>query len=578
MDRFPQELIDQICGFLSSDDLPRIYNVSTKFRKAADDQAKLYRQSNFEFSNRERLPYVRGMPFERAVRWIEYISEYSKEQHQQFLTKYSGFRLRYLRSVHFYTYFPDLEDHDDGHDRTTCTCDHHFNCRETADELREKDEAFTRQIRDLFTTLKTVEDRAGKGNHGRYFVTIYTPSRVVLGECCLHRKIDNWRTHLIDPNSLPDVLSVCGLVITQIGYSQAKLDYRISIDLVDRFPNLEHLQYETGRDEWTWSRESPADELIFDFDGVRRDTRHDFGRAIMGLKIPKTLEKVSLNFFHEHGHEGGNVNIYHWQSMPNLIGSAKKDPFSTGIRFLSYHLSVLELKAQVDESLFWPNDGSTPTWPSLQSISVMFHMISPSGAWYFEGPRGEGRDSIGYEVNESSYPPLETTGDDLWLHDEIEENPRSLENGGHHLQFRISPNENLLCPLLTSLAKAAANMPKLKKLNVYSHLTWDPYCASDDELEPFEHFEPPRYMYDVNNQRGFDWGFAYAPPGHHSICPWNSFVEDEDRGEICSARQMWWRAGDWRPIPELHGLFRQIGYQEHGEALEEYWGYDQFVK
>jgi hypothetical protein len=49
--------------------------------------------------------------------------------------------------------------------------------------------------------------------------------------------------------------------------------------------------------------------------------------------------------------------------------------------------------------------------PFLQYIFLMFHMVSPSGAWYFEGPRGEGRALAGYELDDSSYPPLETTED-----------------------------------------------------------------------------------------------------------------------------------------------------------------------
>lgn len=31
-----------------------------------------------------------------------------------------------------------------------------------------------------------------------------------------------------------------------------------------------------------------------------------------------------------------------------------------------------------------------------------------------------------------------------------------------------------------------------------------------------------------------------------------------------------------RPNPEIHGLFQQIGRQEHGEALKEHWDDDEF--
>ena len=66
----------------------------------------------------------------------------------------------------------DDDDDDDGDDDDDEDDDRIF-CRESADEVRERDESFTRQIQYLFDILQLVEKQAGK-NHapGRYRLTI----------------------------------------------------------------------------------------------------------------------------------------------------------------------------------------------------------------------------------------------------------------------------------------------------------------------------------------------------------------------------------------------------------------------
>jgi hypothetical protein len=237
----------------------------------------------------------------------------------------------------------------------------------------------------------------------------------------------------------------------------AKLDYRILLDLVTRLPNLETLKCYMGDDEWTPSYpEEPANLFIWEYDGPRRDTRHSFGASLTPASIPKSLQRVELNFFPRNVMRDAET-VNQWKSMPNLVSPASKDPFSTSLRILSYHLQEITLCVQADETLFWPDDGSTPTWPHLQRVFIMFHTVTPSGAWYFEGPRGEGRESIGHEVNESSYPPLETTEEDEEDDHEAHDYGRSFETH-NAFSFRISPNDNVLGPFLASFAKAAANM------------------------------------------------------------------------------------------------------------------------
>lgn len=242
--------------------------------------------------------------------------------------------------------------------------------------------------------------------------------------------------------------------------------------------------------------------------------------------------------------------------MPNLVIPTLKDPFSTSLRILSYRLQEIKLRAQVDETLFWPEDSSTPTWLHLQRVFIMFHMVSPSGGWYFEGPRGEGRESTGYEINESSYPPLEPTEEDEGLDlDAVEENWAFEDMYGYW--FRISPNDSILGPFLASFAKAAANMPDLRQAILWSPLRWCVDGGEDDENGAFDYFEPPKKFY----PEYLAWGLAYYSPGTSAF--------KKNPGEVnCNARQIWWKVGEWRPNPEIHILFQQIGRKRARRSIE----------
>ncbi|KAF2871533.1 hypothetical protein BDV95DRAFT_572233 [Massariosphaeria phaeospora] len=136
----------------------------------------------------------------------------------------------------------------------------------------------------------------------------------------------------------------------------------------------------------------------------------------------------------------------------------------------------------------------------------MFHVASPSGAWYFEGPRGKSRDTIGYEVNESSYPPLEHTEDDECEDGEVKDSGfRSFEII-YDFQFRISPNENVLKPFLSNFAKAAANMPGLRTAVLWSPLRFDMNGREADESEPSYDDLPSNLC---NQRDNLAWGLAY---------------------------------------------------------------------
>lgn len=499
MDQFPQELIDQICANLdNTEDLRNAYYVSIKFRKAAEEHV-----GNCRTRTHDLTP----------------------ENKQDFIAFYSNFRLRYLKHVKFHIQFPDLDG-----------------AGESVDERRKKDKIFTAQIQDLFATLKVVEENAGERNRGKYQLTLCGPAQRRSKVC--H---DHWPTRLLEPDTLPHLMSVVSFEIDgrdQPGYTIAQLDYRVLIDFIPRLPRLEELVCHIGAN--------------WEFGGPLRDTRHDFGEAITLAKISQSLDRIELDFFY---HDDGADSIHQWAAMPNLVSPASKDPFSTGLRILSYHLRTITLRAQLDETLFWLEDSSSeiPIWPNLVGIFIKLHIVSPSGAWYFEGPSGEGRGLTGYQINESSYPPLTATEED--------DKDESL-NQTNSTYFRILPNESLLDPFLKSFAKATAKMPNLAQAMIWLPLRWD-VDGSDEDYELFEYFDSDGLSdYQYENRNSLAWGFAYNSPG--------SPVFHTNPGENnCAARQIWWHVGEWRPNPETHALFQKIGCEKHGEALKEYWDSDE---
>jgi hypothetical protein len=338
-----------------------------------------------------------------------------------------------------------------------------------------------------------------------------------------------------------------------------KLDLRILLDISNKLPNLESLGCKLGGDEWPTSRTCDvAKHFVRDWEGPRRDSRHDFGKGLRVAALPN-LRIVNLDF----------INplfpaevIDQRQKMPKLTMPAKHDPFSSSLRLLSYQLRRLIIRVIADETLFWPTNGDVPTWPSLESLSVMFHMTSPSGTWYFRGLHNEGA-TEGFDVDENSYPPLTNEGKVSAEDCEWDSRIDYLDWEDYvSAKYRLVPIENTLGTFLASFARATTSMPSLKEATLWSPLSFD----AEDVDDFYEDFD----FKDLGKHSGhLAWGVAYVKPG--------TVAFRKDPGEDFSdVRQIWWKVAKWRPEPELHKFFQTIGRQEHGEGLKEYWGDDYY--
>jgi hypothetical protein len=537
MNKLPQELVDRISNYLDYDSLKKTLFLSRCFQYAAEQYSGAF--SKFDLT---------------------------EENADEFLKTYSGRRFRYLQDVKFATSVSSLES--DGKDDEE-------SCRDTVEELKSIDQEFTRQIHFLFSTLKTLESDLDSANSsGKIHLLIFTPTRAIdYNHFCLHRAFVSWRVHLLAPSTLPTLSSVRYLTIetsdeydfTVKGFENypdpalRKIDLRVLIDVSHRLTNLENLQCKIGGDEWFSGQGAEAEDIEAanlirkDWEGPRRDSRHDFAKAVQDAALP-CLRHAQLDFIYP-------IDESDWidqrRSMPNLTQPATYDPFSTSLRILSYQLRTMKLRVVADKTLFWPANSSTPSWPNLESVSVMFHMVTPAGTWYFEGLPGVGA-SEGYEITEQSYPPLETTetdeSSDFYISD--------YYNWGEHrvvAQYRVRPNNETLVPFLTAFAKGAALMPSLKEVTLWCPLEFSTENTHlSNGYEDFDVSQVSKY------QGELAWGVGYTKPSTRAFT-------DKPGEDFAPLRQLWWKVGKWRPDPELHNLFQKIGRSEHGEDLAEYW-------
>lgn len=463
-------------------------------------------------------------------------------------------------------------------------------CRESQQELDEKDQMFTRQIASCFGAIEAVEAKAVKDkavkkpsrqSTGTIRLVVFTRTRHVHQSYCNHRRFSSWRVHILSPDELPELYSVSDLSICnplEQDYhhrqpAQSRIDLRVIIDLASRCPNLEYLGCEIGIDEWTNSKDLALVHYRHNHVGPLCDTRNDFGQAILNAKLPSALQYVQLYLI---SNITGAINEQRG-SPPNLVEPASYDFFSSSLSLLSLNLKNMELRVMADKTLFWPHDNDKGyTWPNLKRLNVMIHICSPSGSWYFQDPPGIEHIVADRSGSEETYPPFPNSEERTHRIQRIKNSVGLYCDNREHfdrkaLTSRIVPVEENLVPLLESIAKAASRMPKLKRA-----MLWAP-LSLDEEFEftiaNYEHggdLDPNilrRADYTLCPDDYLSWGIAYAAPGQPA---W-------DGGESNSPhRQLWWRVGHWRPSSELRQLFQKIGRERWRSQLIEHWTDSQY--
>lgn len=200
---------------------------------------------------------------------------------------------------------------------------------------------------------------------------------------------------------------------------------------------------------------------------------------------------------------------------------------------LSTNLTSLNLNPIViSSSLYWPSDmigADPPHWPNLQQHHVEFNMIAPTGEWYFI--RDPNRPIDEDEAANDSDDPEESASDtdseplseDSFRPDSYAPRHEARAIGDYPIRsFRTLPDDALINPLLLAMARAAKQMPRLRKMSLTSTM---------------------------RNPDGAGFEVLFYSEGEHSL-------SDIEVGGAEGARLVW-VVGKWRPREEILSKWRE---------------------
>ncbi|KAL2884298.1 hypothetical protein SGCOL_000239 [Colletotrichum sp. CLE4] len=496
MEILPQEVVDQIASNLHRPDLKNLLLLSPKLRTAAEKYSDGFTYCTLR---------VRDLC--------------------EFEDKFRGPRFCWLRKLEFkLVLLPQRLPN-----RTRSTTDNIAEAKRNAEYL-------SSQIHQLFDCLKTLEE--DDGPQGTIDLTIISPetreTEIRIPEA--------WFIRILDPDQLPTLDCIGSL---HLGPSPAphqsnsfsRFDLRATLDLTRKLPGIESICAELF-DEHNCDAE---------IDRLRVHGREDFSRAAKDISL--RARKAELQFQGRKSHQ----LLDHDAAMPKLVRSEPSDPFSSSLRLLCQNLTQLRLSAIIDHSFFWPEDDNGSAWPNLKSLEVKFHPVTPTGSWYFMGPRGEGKDVQGYPVEGVEYVSQSQNAHS----DTIIFGHAPCRPSGWHLK----PNPNTLYPLLTAFAKSAASMPRLREAMIWSPIWW---YLGDHVSDKFSYNKGFDMM---NSQRSLGWGIGYTAPDADEV---SGSVRSDDE----DVRLFEWRTGSWEADETLKQLFHKIGREKYGDEFEDDWDPD----
>ncbi|OHE98313.1 hypothetical protein CORC01_06309 [Colletotrichum orchidophilum] len=491
MDILPQEVVDQIASNLYRPDLKNLLLLSPKLRTAAEKYSDGFTDVKLQ---------VRDL--------------------REFENRFRGPRFRWLRKLE---YTLVLLSHPPSSETSSTTDD--------IAETNRNEEYLSSQIHRLFNCLRTLHDKDGP--QGTIDLTITSPET---SEKDQTRIPEAWFIRVLRPGRLPTLNCIGSLHLgpspthRQSDYF-SRFDLRTILDLSTKLPGIRSISAELF-DEHNCDAE---------IDQLRVRGREDFAKLASNTSLQTTT--AELRFQGRKSHQ----LLDHEAAMPKLIRSRSSDPFSSSLRLLCQNLTQLRLSAIIDQSFFWPEDNEGTVWPNMESLEVKFHPVTPSGSWYFMGPRGEGKDVQGYPVQGVEYSSQGQPEEN----DTIVFGHAPCRPSG----WRLQPNPQTLYPLLIAFAKSAAKMPRLKEAMIWSPIWWYLGSHVSDKFSYNKGFDM------MNSQRSLGWGIGYTAPDSDG-------ADDED------VRLFEWRTGSWEANDTLKQLFHEIGREEYGDEFDDDWDPD----
>ncbi|KAK5149239.1 hypothetical protein BJ546DRAFT_970524 [Cryomyces antarcticus] len=282
----------------------------------------------------------------------------------------------------------------------------------------------------------------------------------------------------------------------------------------------------------------------------RRRYRKDLANALASHDFPQ-LKDAWISMLYE-----APLNQH---ATPRDLLDSSVDTLSASFRTFSQSQSLVSLTicGVVGPDIFWPaqvNAGSPPTWPSLEIFAVTFNIAAPSGDWYFQRDAensgnavpadedaraesdGEEDDASSSGYSDNSF--FESRSDAADSYDS--EREARLRSDRPINPFRTIPNPRTMQPFLEAMAKAAAHMPRLRRISL---LNSDVLAAGALA----------------------DWEVAYFAPGEDSYIPGD--VEECD----AQRRRVYWTVGTWRPAGDTVSLlWEKVGVASGTDMVQRF--------
>ncbi|MCJ1286560.1 hypothetical protein MMC26_005906 [Xylographa opegraphella] len=268
-----------------------------------------------------------------------------------------------------------------------------------------------------------------------------------------------------------------------------------------------------------------------------QNNRFAFARALPYLST-ETLTSFRLYYEREvpidHEHEPPSVLL---PSFPSI------DHLSLALHTLSLAQNLTEFTLSgpfvVSSVLFWPAAASAaaamPFWPNMQKVVVEFSPIAPDGSWYFlrEELRGA---ALAKQVERMEA----ATEREVLLHQTPADDSYNALLHREHVgayparEFRSVPDPAAMPALMLALVRAAARMPRLRRLHV-DVAPRLPFAFGVRYVGPGEAYDP---SWDLGNTRAVH---------RRAVMP---------RDDVGLPR-LYWTVGRWRPEEEVLRLWRE---------------------
>lgn len=258
----------------------------------------------------------------------------------------------------------------------------------------------------------------------------------------------------------------------------------------------------------------------------------DFVQALSTL-VQLSLKTFRLNYYNE-APSNQSFDLHSFVPQSKL----SQDNLSLALHKLSQSPNMTEVVLDgpivISPILFWPiNPQTAPLWPALTNFHITFNVTTPNGEWYFvrDPLRGEVADEEEDSEAEDESED-DATSDDSWAEfcandplvpDTFNEKKESRAVGDSPIRiFRTMPDSEKITPLLTAMARAAGQMPKLQRLSLTADLVCSDACFQLSYFAPGEESRLDRELADDREKPRLYWhlGNGHWRPEEEVLLLW----------------------------------------------------------